>query len=295
MDTMGTQQFILNERWLLDETADQLVDLSGETADIHLKPIVTRLFGLLVRSPSVVLSRRKLFDEGWRRHGFEVCDNSLSQAICALRTVLSVLGAGAPSIKTIPRIGYALLADVRVLQSLPHRRSAPIAIHVSATDAVGATSLCDRDAFLRALESEWRRAQRSGLPLSLLLISVREAATAPTAHAAAMSCVAGCIHRRIRRAGDVAVRYTNNTFAILLPGAAERGAATVGQSIGEAVQEAMPSAELTFHPCDQRAAYMSSQAWIDAAFSALYPRREDRGPDAFIVPAPVGAACQVAV
>lgn len=294
MHTMGTQHFILNERWLLDETADQLVDLSDARVAIHLKPIVTRLFGLLVRSPGVVLSRRKLFDEGWRRHGFEVCDNSLSQAICALRAVLDSLGVGAPSIKTLPRIGYALLADIRALPSQPHRCPDPIGINGGQmTDNGATTPLWHRESFIRALDSEWRRAQRSGLPLSLLLVAVNEGTTSLEA-TTAVTCVAECIRRRIRRAGDLASRYTDDTFAILLPGTEARGATTVAQAVAAAVQDIMPSGHVTMQACGSGHEHASSQAWIDAVFDALYVGHAVGTADSYPIPAPAKPVWQVA-
>jgi DNA-binding winged helix-turn-helix (wHTH) protein len=117
--------FIFNDRLLFDCRQDLLTDLHDRSRYLQLKPISARLLRLMAASPRTVLGRRQLFDMGWRAFGFEVCDNSLNQVICALREAFAELAPGGTWIKTIPRIGYCLLADVRPMidaAPAPHPR-----------------------------------------------------------------------------------------------------------------------------------------------------------------------------
>lgn len=118
--------FIINDRLLFDCKTDLLIDLHDRSRCLQLKPVAARLLRFFATSPRIVVRRRQLFDSGWRAFGFEVCDNSLNQVICALREAFTELMPGEAYIKTVPRIGYCLQADVReVHNAAPHpmRRS----------------------------------------------------------------------------------------------------------------------------------------------------------------------------
>jgi hypothetical protein len=82
---MMNREIVLNGRWRLDAVNNQLVDLQGGAAATALSPVAVRLLTLFAESPNTVIGRRRLFAEGWRQFGFEVCDNSLNQVICVLR------------------------------------------------------------------------------------------------------------------------------------------------------------------------------------------------------------------
>ncbi|WP_250479957.1 MULTISPECIES: winged helix-turn-helix domain-containing protein [unclassified Caballeronia] len=106
------QHLCINERWIVDSVSDQLRDVNDERFAVALSPVAGRLLYIMMRNPNVVMRRQMLMDDGWRRFGFEVGENSLNQVICELRSAFERLPAAKPSIKTIPRIGYCLLADV---------------------------------------------------------------------------------------------------------------------------------------------------------------------------------------
>lgn len=123
-------KLVFNGRLLFDCRQNVLTDLRDRSRYLQIKPVNARLLVLMAASPNTVLSRRQLFDQGWRAFGFEVCDNSLNQVICTLREAFTELAPGKTWIKTIPRIGYCLLADVHEprepdweLTSHPMRRS----------------------------------------------------------------------------------------------------------------------------------------------------------------------------
>lgn len=110
-----SQQYVLNDRWLFSFMQETLVDLDGHMPVTVVKPVVARMLVVLAHSPNMVLHRQRLLDEGWRAFGFEVCENSLNQVICSLRKTFEVLEPGRVFIRTIPRIGYCLLANVQTV------------------------------------------------------------------------------------------------------------------------------------------------------------------------------------
>src|SRR5260370_41030850 len=90
-------------------------------------------------------------------------------------------------------------------------------------------------------ESEWRRAQRSGRPLSLLMIDVDhfKGFNDLYGHSAgddALAAVAQCIAENIQRPGDTAARYGGEEFAVLLPNTDPAGAVQVAEIMRAAVQ-----------------------------------------------------------
>ncbi|EEF26727.1 conserved hypothetical protein [Ricinus communis] len=155
MHDIDTQPITLNGRWRLDELSNELVD-PASGASVALSPIAVRLLTLLADAPNTIVGRRQLFDQGWRRYGIEVCENSLNQVICALRTAFARLGPEAPSIRTVPRIGYSLVAQVA------GRADRAPAAQVVAPDReasceTGDPRLLDRQAFDAISGLEWRR------------------------------------------------------------------------------------------------------------------------------------------
>jgi len=102
----------------LDATAKRLAQ-GGTTVPIsarHLDVLVA-----LVARAGTVLSKDALVEAGWRE--VAVTDNSLEQAISALRRVLGSTGSGEPYIQTVPRQGYRFVGAVE-------RRAARVEDHV---------------------------------------------------------------------------------------------------------------------------------------------------------------------
>ncbi|WP_455285761.1 winged helix-turn-helix domain-containing protein [Cupriavidus necator] len=86
--------------------------LDGTQRSAMLKPIASRLLLILCHHPRMVLRRQFLAHALWHSEGMVVSDNSLNQAICHLRDGLAQVDPAGIYIKTLPRIGYALLASV---------------------------------------------------------------------------------------------------------------------------------------------------------------------------------------
>lgn len=77
-----------------------------------LKPIASRLLLIMCHHPRMVLRRQFLVNALWQSEGMVVSDNSLNQAVCHLRDGFTQVDPEGIYIKTLPRIGYALLASV---------------------------------------------------------------------------------------------------------------------------------------------------------------------------------------
>ncbi|MGF6570272.1 diguanylate cyclase (GGDEF)-like protein [Paraburkholderia sp. GAS333] len=125
-------------------------------------------------------------------------------------------------------------------QQLHRRRAAEDELReLARTD--GLTGLNNRRTFEEHLEAEWRRAQRSGWPLSMLLIDVDsfKGFNDLYGHSAgdeALITVARSIAQSVRRPGDTAARYGGEEFAVLLPDTDEAGAACIAERIRAVVQ-----------------------------------------------------------
>jgi len=104
----------------------------------------------------------------------------------------------------------------------------------------GLTGLGTRRALDAALDVEWRRANRHGHPLAVLMIDVDEFKhfNDRYGHAAgdtALRTVARCVTDSIRRPGDFAGRYGGEEFCALLPNTDLAGAQRVAETIRAAV------------------------------------------------------------
>lgn len=274
------QPIVLNGRWRLDESGNQLVDLQGSGTAVAMAPVAVRLLAILARSPNTVIGRRQLFDEGWRSYGFEVCQNSLNQVICALRIAFERLGSGAPSITTVPRIGYCLLATVTrhdvsepMSEQVPAQATAPIHGRVVRPDDA---HLVGPESFEIIAACEWRRAQRNGLPLSLLMMSP-DTRTGMYGDAVAVAqAIEQAITSRIHRAGDLAAPYSSSEYAVLLPDTDRQGAVHVAREIQQLMhrghgQGRAPHLALAVgQACTAQRRYATQGEWIEAARSALH-------------------------
>jgi diguanylate cyclase (GGDEF)-like protein/PAS domain S-box-containing protein len=110
---------------------------------------------------------------------------------------------------------------------------------LAATDDL--TGLPNRRQFDNALQKEWFRALRDGVPLALLMIDVDHFKALNDQHGHpvgddVLAAMARVIRDSVRRAGDMAARYGGEEFAVVLPGTSAGGALEIGEMIRRAVR-----------------------------------------------------------
>ncbi|MEK8049277.1 diguanylate cyclase [Ideonella sp. DXS22W] len=135
-----------------------------------------------------------------------------------------------------PPRGPLVLARVRT--HLRVKQMADALRVAAATD--GLTGLANRRRFDEVAPREWLRAQRSGAPLSLLLVDIDhfKAYNDHYGHPAGDRClqaVAQAMRSVVHRPADLLARFGGEEFVLLLPETDARGAAAVAQQLIQAV------------------------------------------------------------
>jgi diguanylate cyclase (GGDEF)-like protein len=175
-------------------------------------------------------------------------------------------------------IAFVLAATLMLAREIRRRSEAEDKLEeMATTDAL--TGLRNRRKFDVAIESEWRRALRHGTPLSLLMIDADhfKAYNDTFGHQAGDQLLIGiaiCISDSIARAGDCAVRYGGEEFAVLLPGTTANEALAVAETIRLKVQgwsdEATPSTVSIGIASLTPVAGLDWPDFVNAADKALY-------------------------
>ncbi|AUN94839.1 diguanylate cyclase [Pseudazoarcus pumilus] len=147
-----------------------------------------------------------------------------------------VLGAKVAAMRRIVRMREVLLRTTRKLDEANRELARRNAID-------GLTGIANRGRFDEVLDHEWRRASRSGLPISLLFIDVDEFKAFNDGHGhlpgdECLKDLAGLLEQSLRRPSDLVARYGGEEFAVILPETAGEGAASVADSVMRAVREA---------------------------------------------------------
>lgn len=119
------------------------------------------------------------------------------------------------------------ILKARVRNHLELKRKTDLLAQLACLD--GLTGVSNRRVFDEHLEVEWRRAQRSGLPLALLMIDVDhfKAYNDLYGHGKGDDClraVANSLSAQLRRPADLFARYGGEEFVALLPETDDRQA-----------------------------------------------------------------------
>ncbi len=106
----------------------------------------------------------------------------------------------------------------------------------------GLTHIANRRVFDETLQKEWKRMQRSHLPIALLMIDIDffKLYNDNYGHAQGDEClkqVANAISNCIHRSHDLAARYGGEEFSCILPETDLNGAAIIADSVLSAVRE----------------------------------------------------------
>ena len=104
------------------------------------------------------------------------------------------------------------------------------------------TDIANRRRFDEKLAAEWRRCQRSGLPLSLIMIDIDhfKAFNDHFGHGAGDIClvtIAATLSANLSRPGDLVARYGGEEFAVILPETDPAGAVRIAERMRVALAE----------------------------------------------------------
>jgi diguanylate cyclase (GGDEF)-like protein len=134
----------------------------------------------------------------------------------------------------------------RVRTQITIKRQADAMRELTLTDTL--TGVANRRSFNEAMENEWRRCGRLGLPLSIIMIDIDhfKLYNDRYGHQAGDLClrqVAGAMKRSATRPQDLLARYGGEEFILLLPQEGVAGAEVVAQRILDEVEKlALPHA-----------------------------------------------------
>lgn len=157
---------------------------------------------------------------------------SLATAVLIWRVLPAALALPSPAM--LRQANLYLEAEI-------HRREGLEAQLRELADTDGVTAVANRRHFDRALETEWRRAAREGVPIALLVFDVDrfKGFNDRHGHPAGDIClraVAGAAGLAIRRPGDFLARIGGDEFAVILPATDLPGAQDVAQRILAAIK-----------------------------------------------------------
>ena len=140
-----------------------------------------------------------------------------------------------------------IVGFVNVVRDIQKRKDAEEALHsayqeLEALATVdGLTGIANRRRFDEVLNHEWRRAVRTGLPISLVLLDVDyfKSYNDLYGHVRGDSClkqIAEAAQDVIGRPADLVARFGGEEFAIILPNTGSRGAADIAEQLRQAVE-----------------------------------------------------------
>ncbi|MDY7535322.1 diguanylate cyclase [Pseudomonas sp. Bout1] len=136
-------------------------------------------------------------------------------------------------------IGLLWLTWMLCMELRRRYRAEQVLSELAATDAL--TGLANRRTLDQRLRLEWDRAQRSGEPLTVLMIDVDHFKAFNDRHGhqagdAALRTVAQVVEGNIRRPADLAARYGGEEFAVVLPHTDGQGALLIADHIRSGVE-----------------------------------------------------------
>jgi diguanylate cyclase (GGDEF)-like protein len=200
----------------------------------------------------------------WRRRPHSVLDLWLMVVLCAWLidiALAAVLNGGRFDLGFYAGRIYGMLAASIVLLMLLVESGMLYAQLIQLTTKLQRltaidplTEIANRRTLDSAMEQEWRRAMRTHIPLSLLLIDIDcfKQFNDTYGHVAGDHClrrVAAALAGVARRAGDVAARYGGEEFAVVLPQTEAADAQQIAERVREAVLAlSIPHQHSAAHP-----------------------------------------------
>ncbi|AZQ85636.1 diguanylate cyclase [Colwellia sp. Arc7-635] len=225
--------------------------------------------------PDVILLDAEMPD----MDGFEVCMNLKKKERTAHIPIIfitshsgsdfemKVFDAGASDYINKPLNPRVVLA--RASLQLNYKRALESLEHLSLTDSL--TGLFNRRAFDKKFSLEFTRAQRSGIPITLLMLDIDEFKKYNDhfGHIMGDTCIqqtAGALLETIQRTTDFVARYGGEEFAIVLPDTNLEGAKYFANSI----LNTMLSLDISHAPTAKR-----NNVTLSIGYYSLIPTHKD--------------------
>ncbi len=131
------------------------------------------------------------------------------------------------------------IVKARVRTHLELKRHRDLLENLSSLD--GLTAISNRRRYDEVIQREWKRSQREGTPLSLILIDIDhfKSYNDTYGHAAGDDClkqVAKTLAASVNRPGDLVARYGGEEFVVVLPRTDPEGAALVAEKMRREIE-----------------------------------------------------------
>ncbi len=186
---------------------------AGGCASLSIKPGTVYLFICALLTPSILVL---------------LSGYSIQKPTTGI--ILLAYGAGLAWISRLPRNEY----ESAVLSNLKLSQQAKYLTELTTLD--GLTCVKNRRYFDEILSSEVRRANRLKYPLSLLMIDIDhfKAINDQYGHIMGDACLvntAKALMKHIQRTSDVLARYGGEEFAVILPGAEQKDAMVLAETL----------------------------------------------------------------
>ena len=141
---MNSKEFYkINNRVIFAPEENLLSTINGDFKPITLHTPTSHCLRLLVQHNNEVLSQKFFFEEVWEKNGILVTANTLYQNIALIRKALKALGMDEEIIKTIPKQGIKISAEIS--QEEYPERVIGIATTSQSEDNFGKNPLIDAD------------------------------------------------------------------------------------------------------------------------------------------------------
>jgi|APLak6261674355_1056100.scaffolds.fasta_scaffold00414_4 diguanylate cyclase (GGDEF)-like protein len=174
------------------------------------------------------------------------------------------------------------IVKARVENYLQIVRQRKLLENLAGTD--GLTEICNRRRFDELLELEWRRCERNGLPLSLVMVDVDyfKSFNDHYGHAhgdQVLKSIAKMLSWNLHRPADLAARYGGEEFVLLFPDTDTEGAISQAERIREAIEAlsiphnhsaAAGYVSISMGGATHHGELTSTQSLLEAADAALY-------------------------
>jgi diguanylate cyclase (GGDEF)-like protein len=133
----------------------------------------------------------------------------------------------------------------------------------------GLTGIPNRRRFDEVMEAEWKRAQRTGTQLSVILVDVDHFKDFNDhyGHIAGDSClkmVASTLASSVTRAGDLVARFGGEEFALLTPGTSTDGVRLLAERLRSNIEK-----QHILHECSSASSWVT----ISAGYASVIPSK----------------------